>query len=304
MADTSVNKNYAPHVSLILVQILFGSFPVVGKIALQTFPPLGIVTFRICGAALLLYLVQKFSGTLALERKGDYLRLAFYSLLGIVLNQMLYVTGLSLTTATNTALLAVLIPVFAVVISTIFRYEKLTWLKGAGIALAAGGVVYLIDPSRASFSSQTTQGDLLIMLNSFFYAWYVSISKDTFARNGALRSIVWIMIFGAVMSLPFGIYAMKDLNFGAVSANAWLAIAFIIIFPTAGAYFFNAWAVARVAPSVAVVYVYLQPVIGAFLALTLLGETWNARVLPAMALIFTGVYLVTRRRREIVPENI
>ncbi len=304
MKTSIKDESYAPHVALILVQLLFGSFPVVGKFVLLTFPALGIVAFRISGAAILLYFVQRFSGTLALDRKSDYLRLAFYSLIGVLLNQILYVTGLSLTKATNTALLAVLIPVFAVIISTVFKYERFTWLKAAGIILAALGVVYLIDPSKASFSSQTTQGDMLIVLNSFFYAWYVSISKDTFARNGALRSIVWIMIFGALMCLPIGVYAMKDLDFSSVSGGAWLAIAFIIIFPTAGAYFFNAWAVARVQASTVVVYVYLQPLIGAFLALTWLGEAWNPRVLPAMALIFAGVYLVTKRQRKTVPENI
>ncbi|HEV7645264.1 MAG TPA: DMT family transporter [Pyrinomonadaceae bacterium] len=304
MKTSIKDESYAPHVALILVQLLFGSFPVVGKFVLLTFPPLGIVAFRISGAAVLLYFVQRFSGRLALDKKSDYPRLAFYSLIGVLLNQILYVTGLSLTKATNTALLAVLIPVFAVIISTVFKYERFTWLKAAGIILAALGVVYLIDPSKASFSSQTTQGDMLIVLNSFFYAWYVSISKDTFARNGALRSIVWIMIFGAMMCLPIGAYAMKDLDFSSVSASAWLAIAFIIIFPTAGAYFFNAWAVARVQASTVVVYVYLQPLIGAFLALTWLGEAWNPRVLPAMALIFAGVYLVTKRQRKTVPENI
>ncbi len=297
MKTTLTERAYAPHISLILVQLLFGTFPVVGKFALQTFPSLGIVAFRISGAALILYFLQRFRGSLRLERRSDYARYAFFSLLGVVLNQILYVTGLSLTTATNTALLAVLIPVFAVIISAAFRYEKFTPLKAAGIALAAGGVVYLIDPFSASFSSATTRGDLLIVLNSFFYAWYVAISRDTFARNGALRSIVWILIFGTVMSLPFGVYAMRDMDFAAVEWRAWLTIAFIIIFPTAGAYFFNAWAMARVQPSTVVVYVYLQPLIGAFLAITLLGEEWKPRILIAMLLIFAGVFLVTRRRK-------
>lgn len=299
MKPRIADHNYAPHISLILVQLLFGTFPVVGKFVLQTFPALGIVAFRISGAAVLLYFMQRFRGKLKLERKSDYARYAFFSLLGVVLNQILYVSGLSLTTATNTALLAVLIPVFAVVISTIFGYEKITLLKIAGIALAAGGVIYLIDPSRASFSSQTTQGDLLIVLNSFFYAWYVAISRDTFARNGALRSIVWILIFGAVMSLPFGFYAMQDVDFAAVGWQTWAAMAFIIVFPTAGAYFFNAWAMARVQPSTVVVYVYLQPLIGTFLAITLLGEEWKSRILVAMILIFAGVFLVTRKRKVV-----
>lgn len=58
----------------------------------------------------------------------------------------------------------------------------------------------------------------------------------------------------------------------------------------------NAWALARVAPSTVVVYVYLQPVIGALLAIVLLGEEWRSRIFIAMALIFAGVFLVTKRR--------
>jgi drug/metabolite transporter (DMT)-like permease len=250
-----------------------------------------------------LSLIQSFSGSLWLARKSDYARMAFFGLLGVFLNQMFYVSGLSLTTATNTALLAVLIPVFAVIISAALKYEKFTALKFLGIFLAACGVIYLIDPAKASFSAQTTQGDLLIVLNSFFYASYIAISKDTFRRNGALRSIVWVLIFGSVMSLPFGIYAMRDTNFAAVEVNAWLAIAFIIIFPTAGAYFLNAWAVARVSPSTVVIYIYLQPLIGAMLAIFLLGEPSKPQIFIAALLIFAGVYMVTARAKTVVAQT-
>src|ERR1700755_3658103 len=97
MANSLKENDVAPHLALIAVQLLFGSFPVVGKFALQTFPPLGIVAFRITGAALLLLLLQKMSGTLALERRSDYGRLAFYAVIGVLMNQVFYVTGLSLT---------------------------------------------------------------------------------------------------------------------------------------------------------------------------------------------------------------
>jgi drug/metabolite transporter (DMT)-like permease len=275
----------------------FGIFPVAGKIALQAFPALGIVTFRIVGAAILLSLIQSFYGPLKLERRGDYARLFFYALLGVFLNQTFYVSGLALTTATNTALLATMIPVFAVIISAVFGYERLTLVKFAGIFLAAAGVLYLIGPAKASFSSQTTQGDLLIVLNSFFYASYIAISKDTFARNGALKSVVWVMIFGGVLAAPLGAYSMADLYFPSIGINAWIALGFIIVFSTAGAYFLNGWAMARVDPSIVVVYIYLQPLIGAALAMTLLGEPWKPRVLGAALLIFAGVFLVTRRRK-------
>ncbi len=297
MKKSTLEHSYAPHISLILVQLLFGSFPVFGKFALQTFPALGIVAFRIGGAAIAFYFLQRFSGSLWLDRKSDYARFFLYSILGVVLNQILFVRGLSLTTATNTSLLAVLIPVFAVIISALFKYEKFTWSKAAGIILAAGGVVYLIDPSKASFSSQTTQGDLMIVLNSLSYAIYLVISKDAIMRNGALRSIAWLFFFGSLVTVPLGFYEMRGLDLGTVGVSTWLAILYIVLFPTAGAYFLNAWAIARVQSSVVAVYVYLQPLIGAFLAITVLGEQWQPRILLAMLLIFAGVYLVTRRRK-------
>jgi drug/metabolite transporter (DMT)-like permease len=52
---------------------------------------------------------------------------------------------------------------------------------------------------------------------------------------------------------------------------------------------------------VVAVYIYLQPLIGTFLAIFVLGEDWKPRIFLAMILIFTGVFLVTRKRkREII----
>ena len=70
----------------------------------------------------------------------------------------------------------------------------------AGILLAGGGVVYLIDPMKASFSSATTQGDLMIILNSLSYAIYVAISKRLISKYGALKSISWLFISSGVIA--------------------------------------------------------------------------------------------------------
>jgi drug/metabolite transporter (DMT)-like permease len=295
MHETTVRSNsLAPHFALFAVQMMFGSFPVVGKFVLQAIPPLGIVAFRVCGAALAFYVLQKLTGSVRLERRGDYARVAVYTLLGVVFNQLLFIKGLSLTTATNTSLLAVTIPVFAAIVGAAFGYDRLNWKKSAGILLAALGVVYLIDPASASFSSDTTRGDILIVLNCVAYASYIAVSKETITRNGALRSIAWMFVFGSVICLPLGLWALAPIDLLAVSAQTWLAIAFLVLIPTIGAYYLNAWAIARVAPSTVAVYIYLQPLIGFFLAVAFLGETLNFRAFAAMFLIFVGVYLVTQ----------
>jgi drug/metabolite transporter (DMT)-like permease len=144
-------NNYSPHVALLAVQVMFGSAPILGKFALTTFPPLAIVGFRVGGAALAFYFLQRFRGNLRLKRRSHYLYFALFSCLGVVCNQLLFFKGLSLTTATNTSLLAVMIPIFAILVSVLIGNDKLSWQKTLGVILAGGGVIYLIDPINASF---------------------------------------------------------------------------------------------------------------------------------------------------------
>lgn len=287
------NENFPAHIALLVVQMAFGSAPVLGKAALQVFPSHAIVGFRVGGAALAFYFFQRFSGSLRLEKTSHYWQFAIFSLFGVVVNQLLFFKGLSLTTATNTSLLAVTIPVFAIFVSTLIGNDRLTRRKISGVVLAAAGVVYLIDPRSASFSSQTTQGDILIILNCLSYATYVAASKNLITRYGALKSIAWLFAFASIINVPVGLYFLNAVDLRAVSGGAWLALTAIVAFPTIVAYYLNTWALARVEPSTVAVYIYLQPVIGFVLAVVYLGEPWNWRALGAMPLIFLGVFLVT-----------
>lgn len=293
--------SFAPHVALIVVQVFFGSSAILGKIALVAFPPLAIVGFRVAGAAFAFYFLQRFRGTLRLDKKKHYLYFAIFACFGVIFNQLLFFKGLSLTTATNTSLLAVMIPVFVILVSVVIGNEKLTLLKVIGTILAGGGVVYLIDPANASFSSATTQGDILIILNSLSYAIYVAVSKKLITHYGALKSIAWLFLFASIINVPVGLYSLQTVNLSEVSSTSWMALAAVVLFPTILAYYWNAWALARVEPSIVAVYIYLQPLIGTVLAISILGENWKPRIFAAMALIFAGVFLVTRkRRREVI----
>jgi drug/metabolite transporter (DMT)-like permease len=303
MKDLTIdsNESFAPHIALFAVQLMFGSAPILGKFALTAFPPFAIVGFRVAGAAAAFYFLQKLRGSLRLEKSIHYLYFAAFSFFGVIFNQLLFFKGLSLTTATNTSLLAVMIPVFAILVSVLIGNDNLSWQKILGVILAAGGVIYLIDPTNASFSSTTTQGDILIIINCLSYGIYVAISKKLITHYGALKSIAWVFLFAGLINVPVGFFSLQTIELSQVSLFSWLALAGVVLFPTILAYYWNTWALARVEPSVVAVYIYLQPLIGTFLAIFVLGEDWKPRIFPAMALIFTGVFLVTRKRtREII----
>jgi len=237
---------------------------------------------------------QIYRGRFWLVDKRDYWRFAVLSLFGVTFNQILFITGLSLTKASNTSLLAVIIPVFALTVGAIIGAERLTVVKTAGIVLAAFGVVLIIDPRNASFSSATTLGDLLIVLNSLSYGIYVAVSKQVITRNGVFRSIMWVFIFASVLCIPMGAWSLSTADVSAIDPNIWLVVVYIAIGATAAPYLLNAFALARVPASTVAVFVYLQPVIGFLLAVVFLGEQIGTVFMIAAVLIFLGVFLVSK----------
>lgn len=299
--DLTPDRDFGPYAALLGVQVLFGSLAVIGKVVLAVIPALALVGFRVGITGIALTAIQLFRGRFWLDDRRDYLRLAALSFVAVTANQILFVTGLSLTKASNTSLLAVTIPIFTIAVGAVLGTESVSRRKLIGIVLAAVGVILLIDPRNASFSSETTIGDLMIIANSFSYGIYVAVSKNIVTRIGALRSITWIFLFASLICVPLGLTSFwTNVPTGAVSPGLWLLVAYIGIFATATPYFLNAWALARVNPSTVAVFVYLQPVIGFLLAVIFLGERIDTLFAAAALLIFLGVYMVVVRSKRIL----
>lgn len=298
------DRNVAPHLALVAVQIMFGSWAIFGKIVLQSMSSASLVGFRICGAAIIFTILQRKLAELWQTPKRVIAWLVLSSLLGIVINQLLFVKGLSLTTVINATLLSTTIPVFALAVSIALGHDRASLRHLVGIVLAISGVVYLVDPWRASFSAQTTLGNILIVTNSLLYGAYIAVSRNLFKRYGALRVITWIFQIGAIVTLPIAAYAWSVDGLESVSRGTWLAVIYIILVPTVVAYYLNAWALMRVAPSVVAIYIYMQPLLAFGLAPLVLGESWNSRTIVACALIFAGVAVVTVHSRSRAVEEV
>jgi drug/metabolite transporter (DMT)-like permease len=296
----------APHAALVVVQLVFGTWPIFGKIVLRALPSTALVAVRIAGAAAAFLVLSQLTRRLVLPARRDLARFAFYSLLGVVVNQLLFTRGLELSTATNAALLGTSIPVVTLLVGALLGRERFSARAALGTAVAAAGVVYLVNPFAAELSGDKTLGNLLLVANTVAYGAYLALTQDAFRRYGALNAMTWVFLFACVAALPLGTYAVAASPPVAADATIWLSLLWIIAGPTVGAYYLNAWALERVAPSTVAVYVYLQPLIAYAVAPLVLGaqEGWNERTLPATLLIFVGVAVVTYRSRSRVLEEV
>ena len=290
------SSSAGPHLALIAVQVLFATWPIVGKIALRTLPPISLVGFRVGGATIMLLALAGLKGRLRVIEWRDWPLLILSSLLGLIFNQWLYVSGLSLTTAINSTLISTAIPVATLLVGIILGTDRATTRRVLGIILAAVGVLSLVARSGGGFSAGTRAGDLLIVANSLCYGAYIAVSKDLVRRYSSLNVITWIFVIGCFACVPAGIVSLRQIPLNSITPGVWVALVYIVALPTAGAYFLNAWALARVPPSTVAVYIYLQPLIAFVLAPVVLGEAVGLGAILSSLLILAGVLIVTRRR--------
>src|SRR4029078_8974355 len=111
-------------------------------------------------------------------------------------------------------LLTTTIPVFTLMVSIALGHDRASFRHFFGIALAAAGVIYLVDPWRANFPAHTTRGNIFVLGSSLCYGTYIAVSRNLFRRYGALTVITWIFLEGAVVSLPIAAYSWSGEQFG------------------------------------------------------------------------------------------
>lgn len=281
-------------VALVLVQVFFATLPIAVKVALRDLSSPALALLRVSGAALLFWVLQRVTIRERILSWRDYGLLAAYSLFGVILNQLLYITALTLTTATAAQTLVTAGPAMTLLIAILAGKEMGTPAKWLGIALAGSGALVLVGVGLHEGSGL---GNLLALLNVASYSVYLVISRGLLRRYHALTVITWVFVFGVVGMLPWGMGpALREV--GGMSTTTWMMMIYIIVFPTVAAYYLNTWALARAESSLVSTFVYLQPAMTAALAVPVLGEHVSWRMVPAVALIFAGVAVAIRAGRS------
>ena len=281
------------HLALGVVQFLFASLTVVAKFVLPSISPTGIVFFRITGAAVAFFLIHRALVRERVTDRRDLAALAGLALIGVVLNQLLFLEGVKRTTAINTNIMVTTIPAFTLAIALSLGRERASWPKLGGIGLAAAGAIYLIGPDRIRLDPTTAFGNALIACNTCSYAGYLVLSKRLLERYHPLTVVTHVFVFGAVLVLPFGLVALHHVDLWQLPARALLGLGYIVLFSSILAYYLSIWALRHTASSLVAMYVYLQPVITAAGAPLVLGERLTGRAILAATVIFGGLALAT-----------
>jgi len=277
---------------LIAVQFCFGVFPAVGKIALAGFTPKAVLVWRLAAAGTVFMTVAAWRhGRAALPAGADLARLFGLSLLGVIINQLLFLEGLSRTTAVNAGLLITVIPVATTAIAVALGREQLTRRRQAGMALAVAGVAALFLARGASVGGEHVLGDALIVVNAISYSFYLVLAKGVLARLPQLVVVAWLFVFG-LLTVP---WIARDVPWVPPGAEPrhWAALGAVLLFPTVLAYLLNTIVLARTHASTTAAYVMMQPFVAAVLGIGLLGERPGWAEALTGACVLAGLWLVS-----------
>ena len=255
---------------------------------------------RVIGSLILFWCLYFIKPSKAGIEKKDVPRFFLCSLTGVALNQMLFVKGLSLTSAIHASLLALVTPILIIFFAAWILKEKLTWLKIAGIILGICGAVILILMKDVSHTaSNIFLGDVLVILNATSYAFYFVLVKPLMLKYSPVHVIRWVFTIGLLFMLPYGYHSAITTNWQSFSYLDWVYFVFVILGATFFAYLFNIFGVAVIGASATGSYIYTQPVFAAIIAIFFTGEKYDWIKLVATILIFSGVYLANYKQKII-----
>jgi drug/metabolite transporter (DMT)-like permease len=283
---------------LILVSIIWGVNFAFVKFALHDFSPLSFTIVRFALAALFLIAIMLANREpLTLERR-DIVPVIGLGFIGITLYNLLFMYGLSTTTASNSALFISSSPLFAALINAIVKKTPLSARGMTGLMLASSGVFLIIQskPGGITFSRQAIAGDVLTLCAALFWALYTMKAKPLLEKYSAIKVTAYSMAFGTVMLLPLGAFELLHQSWDAISFPSWAALAFSSFI--SGGIAFTLWydGVKRLGVTRTIVYHYLVPIVAVLFAALFLGELITIPQILGGLAILTGVVLVQQTR--------
>ena len=268
--------------ALFMAALLWGVSFVMMKNVLDNITPLYILTFRFCGAALILL-----PACLSRLKKIDRHYLLSGVLMGValLLAYMFQTYGLRLTTPGKNAFLTAAYCVIVPFLYWAFIRKRPDRFNAAAAAICIIGIGLISLDSDLRIGV----GDALTIVCGFFFALHIVISARCI--EGRDPVILAMLQFASVGVLAFvGAVIFESPPTEATSADIW-TIVFLTVVCTAGCLSFQLFGQKYTPPSQAAVILTFEAVFGALTSVVLLYEVLTLRLLLGFALTFTAVLI-------------
>jgi drug/metabolite transporter (DMT)-like permease len=280
--------------SLLSTAVLLGTNPVAVKYAVGFVPPLPFAAIRFVAAGLVLWVILRLFDPKGRLRREDFLAMAGLGVVGVALNNVAFTFGVSMTSASNTALMVATAPLWGMLLGFVLGLERprLRGLAGVGLALLGVGVIVY---RGLGTDGTSLTGDLLVMAAAACWGSYAVLSLPLLRRYSPLAVAGYTMLFGGLAVLPLASPGLSRMDWGVVSAGGWGAVAYSALL--VAAFGFTSWqrGVSRIGANRMLVYQYLVTLVGVISGVVIFSEGFGMDKAIGAAILLAGVYLARRQ---------
>lgn len=280
---------------------IWGGMYVVSDVVLPVIPPFALLTMRlVLGLAVLAAILtyqRRTTGTPRLPTLRELPALLGVGLVGFGVSIGAQFVGTDLSTAMNGSLVTSASPAFIVLFAALILRERMTWIRVAAVALATLGVLVIIDLRQVNFSSQTFQGDIALAVAAVTWGLYSVLVRLVSRDHDTLVVTAVAFIGGMIITIPGAFIESQSRSIGEITPQIILGILYLGVISTAGAMWLWNRAFALVDASIASLFFFAQPVVGAVLSVLLLNQEVTPNIIVGSILITVGVLLALRKQQ-------
>lgn len=296
-----MNNNSRPliaHISMFLACAFWGLMAPLGKDAMtHGIDGICMVSLRVFGACILFWIASLFVRHEHVPLKDKW-KFIFAGLFGLVFNQCCFTIGLSITSPINASIVTTSMPIFAMILAALILKEPITGKKAVGVLMGCSGALILILTSASAVSDKMgdIRGDLLCLFAQFSFALYLALFNPLIRRYSVFTVNKWMFLFGAIVLAPFTLSHVAANDWAAVPAQSLWEAAFVVVVCTFVGYILTMVAQQTLRPTVVSVYNYVQPLVSVIVSVVTGLAIFSPTHALAAALVFGGVWLVTKSR--------
>lgn len=192
--------------------VLWGMLPIALKIVLTDLTANTITWVRFLAAAIFVAVVlYKHDSLPSLSKaRGKVLKLLIIAVVGLLLNYILYLVGLSLLTA-ETAQVVIQLAPFLMMLGGIFIFREhlLLWQRIGAVLLMVGLLLFFNDRLVLLLTQfgQDSYGVLLVIVAAVTWAAYALAQKQLLLTYNSQQIMLFIYVAGAISFLPLADWA-------------------------------------------------------------------------------------------------
>jgi drug/metabolite transporter (DMT)-like permease len=284
-----------------IIYLVWGSTFLAIRIGVREVPPFLLAGMRFFAAGIVLYAWMRVKGTPSPTRR-EWAAASFLAVLIFVLDYGLLFWAERRVPSGIAAVMMATIPVFMALAEILFlRTQKLTLRLGFALLVGIGGVAVLVSHSAGHGEGTIdTSGAIALLVSAISWSLASILTRKLpLPASKVMSSGSQMLAGGILLTLTAAMLGeFKGFRVSAVSASAWLALAYLIVAGSIVGFTAYVWLIHHESPTKVGTYAYVNPVVAVLLGYFLGGEALGARTVLGTLLVLVSVVVITTTPKE------